>query len=311
MPFHEKHFWALILGGSSGFGLASAKKLALWGMNIFLVHRDRRGAMAKLEEHFSAIRETGVALEALNLDALRADRRAEALTQLKTTIGDGRVRVLLHSIAAGRLKRFAPPRSTQTADALQSLAAALGESPEAVGQAVKSLVANGVDQLAPLLCEPAPDSSSMASEEDMADTIQAMGFNLLFWVQEVHERGLFADDARVMALTSEGSVRVWPGYGPVSAAKATLESVVRSLATEFAPFGIRCNLLQPGVTDTPALRVIPGSEAMMARARQRNPLNRLTRPEDVADVVALLSMDEASWINGACIRVDGGEFVVV
>ena len=113
-----------------------------------------------------------------------------------------------------------------------------------------------------------------------------------------------------MALTSEGSARVWPGYGPVSAAKATLEAVVRSIAAEFTPFGIRCNLLQPGVTDTPALRVIPGAEAMMSRARNRNPLNRLTRPEDVADVVALLSMDEAAWINGTCVRVDGGEFVV-
>jgi len=310
MLFHGKDFWALILGGSSGFGLACAKKLSQWGMNIFLVHRDRRGAMVKVEEHFDAIRETGVAFQALNLDALSANGRTKALTQLTATIGDGRVRVLLHSIAAGRLKRFAPPRSAQTVDALQSLATALGESPDAVQKAVESLVADGVDELAPLLGESALDSSTMATEEDMADTIQAMGFNLLFWVQEIHERGLFADDARVMALTSEGSARVWPGYGPVSAAKATLEAVVRSIAMEFAPFGIRCNLLQPGVTDTPALSVIPGAEAMMSRARQRNPLNRLTRPEDVADVVALLSMDEASWINGACLRVDGGEFIV-
>ncbi len=310
MLFHGKHFWALILGGSSGFGLASAKKLSEWGMNIFLVHRDRRGAMVKVEEQFDAIRKTGVAFQALNLDALRANGRTEALTQLNDTIGDGRVRVLLHSIAAGRLKRFAPPRSTQSVDALQSLATALGESPDAVQTAVESLVANGVDELAPLLCESALDGSSLATEEDMAASIQAMGFDLLFWVQEIQERGLFADDARVMALTSEGSTRVWPGYGPVSAAKATLEAVVRSISMEFAPFGIKCNLLQPGVTDTPALKVIPGAKAMMSRARQRNPLNRLTRPEDVADVVALLSMDEASWINGACIRVDGGEFIV-
>jgi NAD(P)-dependent dehydrogenase (short-subunit alcohol dehydrogenase family) len=150
----------------------------------------------------------------------------------------------------------------------------------------------------------------MATEEDMSASIHAMGFDLLFWVQEIHRRGLFADDARVMALTSEGSARVWPGYGPVSAAKATLEAVVRSIAFEFAPFGIKCNVLQPGVTDTPALRVIPGAEAMMSRTRQRNPMKRLTRPEDVANVVALLSMDEASWINGACLRVDGGEFIV-
>ncbi len=271
MPFHGKDFWALILGGSSGFGLASAKKLADWGMNIFLVHRDTRGAMLKVKEHFDALSKTDVAFHALNLDALTESGRTEVLTQLESTIGNGRVRVLLHSIAAGRLKRFAPSQSATTGDAPQSL----------------------------------------ATEEDLAATVQAMGFNLLSWVQDVCERGLFADDARVMAFTSEGSVRVWPGYGPVSAAKATLEAVVRSIAAEFAPFGIRCNLLQPGVTDTPALRFIPSAKDMMSRARGRNPFERLTRPEDVANVVALLCMDEAAWINGATLRADGGEFVVV
>ncbi len=159
MVFHGKKFWALILGGSSGFGLASAKKLSQWGMNIFLVHRDRRGAMVKVDEHFGTIRETGVAFQTLNLDALSANGRTEALTQLEDTIGNGRVRVLLHSIAAGRLKRFAPPRSAQTVDAIQSLATALGESPDAVQSAVESLVDNGVDELAPLLCESGLDGA--------------------------------------------------------------------------------------------------------------------------------------------------------
>ena len=308
--FHGEQYWALILGGSSGFGLASAKKLSQCGMNIFLVHRDRRGAMVGIEEHFEEIRETGVAFQALNLDALSANGRDEALAQLKETIGEGRVRVLLHSIAAGRLKGFAPPGSAQSVDAVGRLADSLGQSPDTIQKAVEKLVDDGIDELAPLLGESVTGDFPTASEEDMAATIGAMGFNVLFWVRETHERGLFADDARVMALTSEGSARVWPGYGPVSAAKATLEAVVRSMAVEFARFGIRCNVLQPGVTDTPALQVIPGAKAMMSHARQRNPYNRLTRPEDVANVVALLSMEEASWINGACLRVDGGEFIV-
>ena len=66
-------------------------------------------------------------------------------------------------------------------------------------------------------------------------------------------------------------------------------------------------MLQPGVTETPALAAIPGSERIKASALARNPFGRLTTPRDVADVVYLLSLDEAAWINGALLRVDGGE----
>jgi NAD(P)-dependent dehydrogenase (short-subunit alcohol dehydrogenase family) len=127
------------------------------------------------------------------------------------------------------------------------------------------------------------------------------------WVQRIHAAGLFASDARVLGLTSEGNAVAWRGYAAVAATKVALESVSRAIAVEFAPYGIRSNIIQPGVTDTPALRVIPGSGRMKAGARRRNPFHRLTTPEDVADVVYLLSLDEAHWINGALIRADGGE----
>ena len=129
------------------------------------------------------------------------------------------------------------------------------------------------------------------------------------WVQRVHSAGLFAADARVIGLTSEGNAIAWRGYAAVAAAKSALESVSRAIAVEFAPHGIRSNIVQAGVTDTPALRVIPGSARMKAGARMRNPFGRLTAPEDVADVVYLLSLDEAGWINGALIRADGGEHI--
>jgi NAD(P)-dependent dehydrogenase (short-subunit alcohol dehydrogenase family) len=78
---------------------------------------------------------------------------------------------------------------------------------------------------------------------------------------------------------------------------------------EFAPHGLRCNVLQPGVTETPALAAIPGSDRLKAHARLRNPFRRLTSPRDVANVVFLMCLDEAAWINGEVIRVDGGERV--
>jgi enoyl-[acyl-carrier protein] reductase I len=93
----------------------------------------------------------------------------------------------------------------------------------------------------------------------------------------------------------------------VSAAKAALEAITRSIALEYAPFGIRANCIQAGVTDTVSLRRIPGSEALKAHSITRNPFNRLTTPRDVANVVYLLCKDEAAWINGVVLPVDGGE----
>jgi NAD(P)-dependent dehydrogenase (short-subunit alcohol dehydrogenase family) len=136
-----------------------------------------------------------------------------------------------------------------------------------------------------------------------------MGTSLLGWVQEIFARKLFADDARVFGLTSEGNQVAWRGYAAVAAAKVALESLARSIAVEYAPYGIRCNVIQAGVTETPALAAIPGSDHMKSQAQMRNPFHRLTMPIDVANAIYLLALDEAAWINGAVIRVDGGEHI--
>src|SRR5690606_26528790 len=97
--------WAVILGGSSGFGLATQHKPAAHGMQLCIVHRDRRGAMARIEPEFAALRATGVRVATFNADALDAATRAELLDALARELGaSGRVRLLLHSIAFGNLK---------------------------------------------------------------------------------------------------------------------------------------------------------------------------------------------------------------
>jgi len=93
---------------------------------------------------------------------------------------------------------------------------------------------------------------------------------------------MFDNDARIFAMTSEGSTRIWPSYGAVSAAKAALESHIRQLAFEMAPLGVTANAIRAGVTDTPALRRIPGGPELHQRAMERNPSGRATTPEDVA-----------------------------
>lgn len=300
------HWWALILGGSSGFGLAAARRLAAHGMGIAIVHRDRRGAMARIEPEFEKLRAEGVPVRTWNADALDPATRDEILAELAE--GEGRVRVLLHSIAFGNLKPLAPdPRPHGTA--LRALAADLGLDEAVLAARVGALFELGHDELLALAPETARPSAALLDEDDFARTIHAMGTSLLGWARGLLARSLFTPDARVLGLTSEGNAVSWRGYAAVSAAKVALESLCRSLAVELAPHGVRTNVLQPGITDTPALRAIPGADRLRASARLRNPFRRLTTPEDVAAVVALLASDEAAWINGTVLRVDGGEHV--
>lgn len=311
MPSHafDHNEWALILGGSSGFGLATAHKLSEEGFNVCVVHRDRRGAMGPIEPEFEAIRARGVAFVAYNQDALNPEKRRDILDALSAELGgDGRIRVLLHSIAFGNLKLVGPEEPAGRV-ARDRLAERLAIDVEHLGAAADELFLDDADGLMGLAQPPEYNAERFLDEEDMALTVHAMGTSLLSWTQDVHARGLFAADARVFGLTSEGNTVAWKGYAAVAAAKVALESVSRSIAVEMAHFGIRSNIIQAGVTDTPALRLIPGSDHLKAQARIKNPFGRLTTPRDVANMIYLLSLPEAAWVNGEIIRVDGGEHV--
>jgi len=306
---YSRDQWAVILGGSSGFGLATAQRLAELGMSVFIVHRDRRALMKQIEPEFEKIRGTGARLVTKNTDALDAESRHQVVEELAQAMGgEGRVRVLLHSIAFGNLKLLAPevhkPRET-----VRELASQLGLDEGKVQTAVDSVFGAGHPQALGLASPPLYSDKHFLDEEDFSRTIHAMGTSLLGWVQEIFARGLFSADARVFGLTSEGNEVAWKGYAAVAAAKVSLESLARSIAVEFAPYGIRCNVIQAGITHTPAQDAIPGSAHMRAQALSRNPMGRLTTPEDVANVIGLLATDEAGWINGEVIRVDGGEHI--
>ena len=245
----------------------------------------------------------------MNLNALDADDRKKTILCLKERLNhENNVKLLLHSIAYGNLKPIAPSIPENKADtAINQLAQKLNLDATLLSQTIKDLFLEGVDPFHTLQTVNYPQA--LLEKEDMDQTIYSMGISLLDWVQDVFNNKLFANDARVLGLTSEGNQIAWRGYAAVSAAKVALESISRSIAVEFAPHGIRSNILQPGVTPTPALKLIPGSDAMKAVAKLRNPFKRCTTPEDVADVVALMCSDEAAWINGTIIRVDGGEHI--
>ncbi|MBL4653502.1 MAG: SDR family oxidoreductase [Flavobacteriales bacterium] len=285
----DAKYWALILGGSSGIGLASVKKLAAEGFNICVAYRERRSGAKVAEEQFDKLREAGANIISFNADALSETGREKILDDLSAELekSGGKVRVMLHSVARGNLKLLAP-------NVDQSLLIK------------KSLEDLGVDTAGLELPE-VVDDSRLLNQEDYQLTIYAMGSSLLDWANAVRERAMFTPDARIIGLTSEGNKKAWKAYGAISAAKVVLEAMARSMAVELAPFGIRTNIIQAGVTNTPSLRMIPGSKDIIKHSIIRNPFHRLTQPEDVANVVYLLSTDEASWINGAIINVDGGE----
>jgi enoyl-[acyl-carrier protein] reductase III len=110
----------------------------------------------------------------------------------------------------------------------------------------------------------------------------------------------------LVAVSSLGSIRVLENYALVGTSKAALEALVRYLAVELAPRGIRVNAVSGGVVETEALDYFPNREQMLSSSKERTPAGRLVEPADLADAVAFLCSPQAEMIRGQTIVVDGG-----
>jgi enoyl-[acyl-carrier protein] reductase III len=110
----------------------------------------------------------------------------------------------------------------------------------------------------------------------------------------------------VVAVSSLGAIRAIPNYTAVGASKAALESMVRHLASELAPRGVRVNAVSAGTVDTDALKHFPNRDTLLEESRQRTPAGRLIEPQDVANAVVFLCTEFASMIHGQVLLVDGG-----
>src|SRR5437879_2350620 len=111
---------------------------------------------------------------------------------------------------------------------------------------------------------------------------------------------------RIVALSSRGSHRYVPFYGAVGASKAALETIVRYLAVELAPRGVRVNAVSGGMVDGETLRRFPQHEVLREAIEQRTPFNRLGTAEELADVVVFLCSDRSNAIHGQTVIADGG-----
>ena len=257
--------WALILGASSGFGAASARRLAAAGMHVAGVHLDRRSAQPAVDAITAEIEGHGRQAAFYNVNAADADRRREIVDDLQGRTGEGGVRLLLHSLAFGTLGHF-------------------------------------IDRETP---------KRSISQRQMEMTLDVMANSIVYWTQDLFTRGMLPRGAKIYGMTSAGDARVIPYYGAVSGAKAVLGSHIRQLAAELAPDGVAVNAIKAGVTPTPALDKIPSAGQLLDFARDHNPSGRVTSPEDVAEALVRLSIDESHWITGNTINVDGGEDIVV
>jgi enoyl-[acyl-carrier protein] reductase III len=110
----------------------------------------------------------------------------------------------------------------------------------------------------------------------------------------------------VVAVSSLGAIRAIPNYTAVGASKAALESMVRHLAAELAPHGVRVNAVSAGTVDTDALKHFPNREQLLEESARRTPAGRMVTPQDVANVVVFLCTEYASMIHGQTLVVDGG-----
>jgi len=115
-----------------------------------------------------------------------------------------------------------------------------------------------------------------------------------------------APGSSIVAISSLGSTRVLKNYTLVGTSKAALEALVRYLAVELAPKGIRVNAVSGGLVETGALEHFPNREEMLQMGRERTPAGRMVTPEDIAGVVAFLLSPAAEMIRGQTIIVDGG-----
>lgn len=237
-----------------------------------------------------------LAAEGYHIIGVHLDRAAgmAQVEELKTQLADLGVRSLFFNVNAAD--------ETRRKEVIDGIKAEFeGKEGAAIHLMLHSLA---FGSLKPFIAENRPD---VLTQKQVEMTMDVMANSLLYWTQDVHFAGLLAKGGRILSLTSAGSHRNLPTYGAVSAAKAALESYTRQLALELAPWQVTVNTIRAGVTDTPALRKIPGNDVLINNALMRNPNHTLTTPEHVSNVIKLIALPQSQWINGHILGVDGGE----
>jgi 3-oxoacyl-[acyl-carrier protein] reductase len=147
--------------------------------------------------------------------------------------------------------------------------------------------------------------------EDLWDRVMMLNVTSAFFLSQAVLRGMAERRSGVVINVSSVAARNGGGLGALaySSAKAAMSAMTKGLAREFAPHGVRVNTVSPGTIDTNYHRTF-SNEQMLNGARAATPMGRLGTSEEVADVIAFLSSDEARFIQGQAIEVNGGFLMV-
>ncbi len=113
-------------------------------------------------------------------------------------------------------------------------------------------------------------------------------------------------NGKIIAISSMGSRKYIPNYGSLSETKSALETLVRDLAVELAPAGIRVNGITAGLVETDSILKFPDSEILISQVKNHTPAGRIGTPQDVANAVEFLISGKSDWIVGQNIIMDGG-----
>jgi 3-oxoacyl-[acyl-carrier protein] reductase len=142
------------------------------------------------------------------------------------------------------------------------------------------------------------------SEADWRGDLETNLSGAFYVVQAAFDSLAASGDARVVLISSVAAETGLPGQVAYGASKAGLVGLARTLAAEWAPRGIRCNVIMPGMIATPKVRAMPAP--LQERLQTTIPLGRFGAPEELAGVVSFLLSPAAAYITGTVLRVDGG-----
>lgn len=239
---------AIVTGGASGIGLATARLFAQQSARVAILDIDA----ARAEAAAAAIRAAGGTALAIPTDIGRVEdvRRAVA----GTVAHFGALHVV-HANAA-YLREFRPALET--------------------------------------------------SDDSWARALD-VGLTGAFWcAREALPHLLAAGGGAIVFTSSVGALEGFRGYAAYCAAKAGLLGLAKNLALDYGPYGVRVNVVCPGAIDTPVMAAAKQDPQALQRVTEKSVLRRLGTPEEVAHAVLFLASDEASFITGAVLTVDGG-----